>query len=1119
VRYLLVSNRFFSLPQIKKRLPIFQFRGMLLLQMFLVMAALISASKAVAQGTGGISGYVGDTTKAMIPGVTITAVMTEQQTSWTAQANREGFYGFVALPPGHYNLTFQADGFSRLLQSNIEVTVGQNVRVDAQLAPGSVQSEVDVSSTVPLLDTTSSTLSGLVDDRRVVDLPLNGRNIMSLAGVLPGVTNVSAPQTMSDARSGAGMDVSGSLPNSAVYTFDGAFFNNPSRNTGINFPPPDAIAQFRMLTTNFDAEYGHNSGAQVEVVSKAGTDSFHGAAFEFLRNDALNAHDYFATSVPSEKQNQFGGTIGGPILKKGLFFFASYQGLTDHHQAESTQALVPSVLERSGNFAGENVTLTDPTDSSTGLPMTDANGNPCVSNNQIAVGCISPVATNLLNYVPSSPSGTVVSLAASPITDNTGMIRIDWSQSTKNLIYGHYYRDQNNYSTPFAGGGNIPGYIGENFQVGTQDVVVNDIFTFTPTLINQAIFSLLDSTSSELESKTITPSTLGINIPQYVPSGAITVNVANNFTLGSGNPTQLSGLNYQIGDNLSWTKERHTFKFGFELLKFHFYQSYISPPSISFSGVRSGNPVADFILGAYDTTNVAFGLAVNDNRTAYNSFYAQDQYRVRPNLTISAGVRYDPFLPWKAANNALDTMEPGVQSKVDPTAPPGIVFPGDPGITKGISPAELKNFAPRLGLAWDVRGDGKTSVRAGYGLFYNSINADSLAQINAPFAGTENAYRGNIGDPYGSTGLANPPTKLTNTFGCSPISTYPYYSCPLFPLPLTGLYISTNLRLPYYQEYDLSIQRQITPTVMAEVAYVGNIGRDVSGYVPNNPALFKTDPITGQAPSEGNVNDRVAYEPGILSPQGVLYKNYAHSSYNALELQATKRFGHGSTVIGSYTYAKSLDMISVNNSSGNVANPLNLNASYGRSDFDRRNSFVVSWLYEMPFHFSHPLEDHLLGGWTLTAIQSVESGTPISFYAGQDVALDGTGYSQYAELASGADASTINLNHPNRAAMVSNFFNTQAFVAPNLEPLGIYGNSSKGMISGPAYANTDASLLKTFAVHEALKLQFRLESFNTFNQVNFSNPNSYANSGAFGKIQSTSSGTGRQLQLALKAIW
>ena len=295
----------------------------------LIVVFLAIGPVALAQGTGNISGYVRDSSGVALSGATVTAVMTEQSTTRTAQTDARGFYNLVAMPTGHYVITFEAPGFKREVRSNVELTVSQNTRADAQLSIGAVQSEVHVSSTVPLVDTTSNTLSGLVDDRRVVDLPLNGRNVMTLAGILPGVTNVSAPQTQSDARGGPEMDVNGSLPNASVYIFDGAFFNNPSRNTGINMPPPDAIAQFRMLTSNFSAEYGHNSGAQIEVVSRAGTDHFHGAAWEFFRNDYLNAKDYFASSVPSLKENQFGAAIGGPIIRRQVLLFRLLSGVDE----------------------------------------------------------------------------------------------------------------------------------------------------------------------------------------------------------------------------------------------------------------------------------------------------------------------------------------------------------------------------------------------------------------------------------------------------------------------------------------------------------------------------------------------------------------------------------------------------------------------------------------------------------------------------------------------------------------------------------------------------------------------------------------------------------------------
>jgi len=914
------------------------------------------------------------------------------------------------------------------------------------------------------------------------------------------------------------MNVNGGRSNMNLFTFNGAYFNNPSRNTGVNFPPPDAIDEVRILTHDFSAEYGHNPGSQVMVASKACANQLHGGAWEFLRNNAFNARNFFAPTVPAVHQHQFGADAGGRIKKDRLFFFGAYQGLINHQQAQSVQAFVPTDAQRGGDFTSLRSTLVNPTDTITGKPLLSPAGAPCVAGNRIAPGCISPAATKLLGFVPQSANGTLVTLAASPVRGDLGMGRIDWNQSDKHRIFGTYYADRNNRTNPLAGSGSVAGYMSESYIESTDSVGLNDVYTFSPALLNQATFSWSKINSSQVEDRKVNPADLGINLPQYQQGGSVLINVNGAFILGSGISSSFFSQNFQAKDTLSWTRGRHQLKFGYEWLHLQFEQVFLGPPNFAFTGDATGNGTADFLLGRFNSGGINFGVRDTDVHTDFHSLFVQDEFKAHPRLTLTMGLRYEPFLPWKEAKNRINTVRPGQQSTLVPDAPVGIVFPGDKSITSGIDTPNWNNFGPRLGFAWDVFGNGRTSVRGGYGVFFESINADSLAQANAPYAGTSSIFGGQLDNPYGSLGLTPPPTQTSAAFGCAKTAAFPGYNCPLFPLPINGgLFIGPGLRSPYIQSFNFSLQRQLTSSVLVESTYAGKIGIKLEALRTFNPAAFVNSPITGAAPSTQNVNERVLYEPGILGAQNYLLGNDFRSSYHSWQTQVTKRMSHGFTVLSSYTLAKSIDSSSTNNLGGTVSNPFDLHTERGRSTWDRRHAFVASWLWNTPLRFSNKALNSLAGGWTLTGITTLQSGVPLTFLMGSDIALDGTGGSQRAQLAPGVKASDITISHPDRNAFITQFFNLNAFVQPRNVARGVYGNAGRGLISGPATSNTDLAALKDFALREAWKLQFRGEFFNALNQVNFGNPNQTVSSAAFGRITSASSG--RVIQLALKLIW
>jgi len=1093
---------------------------------FLALCLAIPTQGLFAQATGTISGSVLDGSGAAVPGSTITATLVQQNLTRTTEATADGRYIFNALPPGQYSISVESTGFQRLVRTEISLAINQNLRVDLTLQVGQVSETVEVAGAAPLVDTMSSSLSGLVDDRRVVDLPINGRNVIALSATLPGIVSVNAPQQLSDARSGPTMNVNGSLDTQNLYTFNGGIFMNPSRNTGMNYPPPDALQEFSIQTQSFSAEYGRNAGSQVNVVSKSGTNSFHGSAWEFFRNDKLNARNFFAARRPQQVQNQFGVAAGGPIVKNKLFIFGSYQGLRDRREAVSSSVNVPSAAERSGDFTHLATTLRNPVDTLTGQPLTDSSGSPCVSGNRISPSCISPVARNLLTFIPQTGTNNFTLIDPQPRNGDMWMLRGDWHQSDKNVVSVHSFVDKNSHKRPMLGAGNIPGYLGSFTDQQTTMITINDTYTISPTVINQSTASFIRSYSNANADDRVTHDAIGVDMPFYPEFGRLSVNVGN-VQLGSRSRFLAVSNNWQFRNQTSWVTGRHNFKFGGEYLKLSFLQIFLGSTSMNFNGSRTGFEVADFLLGTFNQVSGGFGVRTNDNHQNAPSLFFHDDFKVHQRLTLSFGIRWEPLLPWTDKYDRLTSLAQvgtNVRSTRFPDAPPGILFAGDPGVPRGIYNRDMNNFAPRFGFAWDVLGDGRTSVRGSYGIFYDAINGDSISQEGAPWAGNFQIFNGRAENPFGSLGLTPPPAAPAGEgFGCVDIPTFPGVRCNRFPLPLGGVFTSNKITTPYVQSWNLTLQRQLTNDIMVQGSYLGKIGQRLQGWVNFNPAAYVNDPITGAAPSLQNVNNRVLIAPGIIASNAIMQQSDFRSWYHSFQGQVVKRFSNGMSFSGAYTLAKSIDMVSSAVFSRGLDNPFDPRENRGRSDFDRRHAMVATWLWAPTWKFNNAWKNGVAGGWTFTGIHTLQSGAPFTIRMGDDVAQNGAGGRQRAQLAPGG---VVERDHSSRADMISQFFNTSAFVPTNEVPRGTYGNIGRNTVTGPAMAHTNFSAIKDFPVTETLKLQFRSEFFNIFNQVNLGcrettggcvDPDPNVNSRTFGQIRSA--GAPREIQFALKLLW
>jgi hypothetical protein len=1140
--------------------------------------------RSLAKVAAGVSGTVTDSSGAVISGATIQMKAAETGIVETRQTNADGFFAFVNLQPGHYDLEASQTGFTTFRQTGILLDVDSAKVLNIKLNVGQVSEKVEVSGEGVQLDTASTQMGQVISERTITAVPLVTRSYTDLLALQPGVTPTSSGlaggqggqfsatgftfTNVSGDLNAGNLSVNGQREASNGFLLNGTTVQEFAFSGTAIIPNLDSIAEFRIVTNNFDAEYGNYAGGQINVITKSGANRFHGSAFEFLRNTAFDGTNYFSSIKDDHKQNEFGGTIGGPIKRDKLFFFADYQGnRVILGQSGGTGLIhVPSAAERTGDFSAVADSLTgvvqgpawaQQLSSTLGYAVTQ--GEPyffsgCTSAQCVFPGAQIPASTfttpskNLLQFVPPANSGlTDFSPTAAPtrLNDDKTSGRVDYS-SHLGLLTGYYFFDQYRQSVPNLF---LPGF-GSDFTGRSQVVNLGDSKTLGTTSVNELRVGLTrlrylihkptggnDVTPASLGFEE-GPTTLGISpsLPQYAHVPNIHL---NNFSFGaSGGPLGVTETTAQVMDNFTRVIRTHTVTFGGQF-RYNQLTEYNggSNGDFTFNGAETGVDFADFLIGA--PTNYSQGQGYPSyGRSRYIGLFAQDSWRVKSNLTLNYGLRWDVSRPWSEKNGQLETLVLGLQSTRFPGSPTGWVFAGDPGIPSTLAPTRYDNFAPRIGLAYSPASDsgllkiltggpGKSSVRAGWGKFYSTFEgATNFNEIgDAPFG----AFYGSpvppqFVTPFVDRGTGNiegqrfpVPLPTTNTV---------INWANFLPIGTSPAFWHKNV-LPYTEEYQLSFQRQLGSATLLTASYVGTQGHHLMSSLeanPGNPALC----LSVSQPSQtvdgvtcGPNGENGVYLPvtggTINSTRGPFGPSFSSdgyfitsgkSSYNSLQLSVRQRISRLEFLAG-YTYSKSLD----NGSGyGEQINPLD-HEQRSLSSFDVRHNFVVSYDYQLPFdRLGGP--SRLVRGWRLSGITRFSTGLPVTLTETDDNSLLGTSSAGAISLPVDTPNFTpgsLNISDPRSGQP---YFNTSLF---SLETIGTLGTARRRFFSGPGLNNWDIALLKDTLIKEGVNLEFRTELFNAFNHAQFLLPDGNVNSDTFGRVQAANAP--RIMQLSLKLLF
>lgn len=1083
-----------------------------------ILFALAAISLRAQQITGTIAGTVKDAQGAVLPGAAVKATNVNTGFSRSVTTGGDGQYRIEYLPVGTYTVDVAMRGFKKFVQENVVLAVDQTQALSITLQIGVQTETVTVTEAPSLIDTNTAVLGRTVDQAEIIGLPLVNRNAYAELSLTPGVQSNSASGATNASNSNpngtpnfqigvpstqvvvnGGID--GGVPMVSFY-LDGGSNMTGIRNYGNPLPNPDALEEFRVETSNFAAQYGRMSSAVVTAVTRSGTNQFHGSLFEFVRNTDLNATPWNATLNPPYHRNQFGGTVGGPVKHDKAFFFFSYAGLRQTVGQFLSGGVVPTSLERQGDFTQSAVIPNYP---GTKTKVDGTNSSP---NCQVAkVGCVpssllDPTAANIINkYIPlpNSANNAWTGFFTGPTNQDEYLGKYDQVIGDKDhlaVTYFYLNTTQNAY-----GNGNLIWDINQSYSK-QQNANVNDVHTFSPTTVNEVWLGFTRVAGGRVNLPAVSLGDLGSNFTIQGPKALPELTVSGYFSVGGALAGPVTTTDYySLRDLVSMTKGKHSLSFGGELAldknmfvgtlyNFGVFTFQTSAPT------TTGNALGDFVTGQVNTMeqDTPYHGLLSDWHTA---FFVEDDYRMTPRLVANLGLRWDIDVPPVESSNLTGTFVPGIQSTVVPTAPLGLLYPGDKSVPRGIVDLRWHHVSPRVGLAWNPFGDGKTSVRAAAGVFYGSVSGNEWNQpANA--------------QPFAIRQTFNSIASFTNVYG-NPASfpngdPFPYTYSPSNPrfLPAASVEtISKDTQWPLVYQINTSVQQQLPGQFTGTLAYVGTLSHDLPIMIDDNYAPY----APGASTSQTSINARRPYDPGVLGQNIFLISNQT-ASYHSLQFSVQRRMARNLMLNGFYVWSHSFQ--SSNESADGLATAqdfANLWEERGPTDNDRRSMASISGIWNLDYYKgSNSFMKQLANGWTISSIATLYSGAPVNIVTGSNKNFDSANNNR-PNLVAGQNAF---LNpHRSRNAAAAEWFNIAAFTAngPGLGigPYGADGNAPRDYLRGPGYRDVDLGIFRNINFGERFVFQLRGEATNAFNLVSLNAPTANLASQLNGKITSAAS--------------